>query len=256
MTTTDIARGDDWDEHWRKLGAESERNPGVLYRARLIGGLLEAGGPPERVLDIGAGVGDFLLHASRRWPQAELAGVDVSAEAARIASARVPGATCEVADLTAGAPTSDALHGWATHAVCSEVLEHLDEPVALLRNCQVMLAPGVRFVITVPAGPMTAFARHLGHRRHYTPELLREQVEEAGLVVERIDRAGWPFFNLYQAAAKARGDKLIADAGGETGEPSALARAGMAVFRALFHANLPRSPWGHQLVAVVTTPRS
>jgi len=246
---------DDWDRHWDELAPASELNPAVGYRARLLTRLLNADGAPSRVLDIGVGSGDFLAHAAALWPQTELAGVDVSASGVRLAGRRVPRARLTVADLTAASKRPSHLDRWATHAVCSEVLEHLDEPVALLRNASETLAPGALLVVTVPSGRMSAFDRHIGHRRHYTPELLRSQLSEAGYAVEDVLRAGFPFFNLYHAVVRARGEALIEDAGAEGATPSAAAKLAMAAFQGLFRLNLTRSPWGLQLVALARRPR-
>lgn len=246
---------DDWDGHWESLASASERNPAVAYRARLIARLIGDGGAPPKLLDIGVGSGDFLALAASRWRASELAGVDISESGVRIAAARVPAARVAVADLGSAGATPGELGGWATHAVCSEVLEHVAEPVAVLRNGTAMMAPGCRLVVTVPSGRMSAFDRHIGHLRHYTPELLSEQLAEAGLQVERVLRAGFPFFNLYRAVIRARGDDLIEDVGAGEGRPSAAARAGMTVFDGLFRLNLRSSPWGLQLVAVARWPR-
>ena len=77
--------------------------------------------------------------------------------------------TVRVRDLLRDPAPDAEWAGWATHAVCSEVLEHVDEPVVLLRNARSWLAPGCRLVVTVPGGPMSAFDRHIGHRRHFSP---------------------------------------------------------------------------------------
>jgi SAM-dependent methyltransferase len=250
-----VAEHDDWDRHWTELAAASERNPAVAYRARLLLRLLGGSTPPPRLLDIGVGSGDFLALAASTWPASELGGVDVSAAGVRMVAARVPSARVAVADLTADDAAPADLAGWATHAVCSEVLEHLDDPVALLRNSVPMLAPGARLVVTVPAGRMSAFDRHIGHRRHYTPELLGAHLREAGLEPERVLRAGFPFFNLYRAVIRARGEALIEDVGASRSEPSLAARAAMAAFDTLFRLNLTSSPWGLQLVALALAPR-
>jgi len=88
----------------------------------------------------------------------------------------------------------------ATHAIASEVLEHLDDPVTLLRNGMAYMAPGCRVIVTVPGGPISAFHRHIGHRRHYTPVLLRDLLTAAGFEVEVSTGIGFPFFNLYIGA--------------------------------------------------------
>ncbi len=240
---------DDWDGHWESFSEASERNPAVAYRARLLCKLLEEAGEPRRLLDVGVGSGDFLSLAAARWAGAELAGVDISAAGVEIAARRVPRARVEVEDLTVAGAPPDGLTGWATHAVCSEVLEHVDEPVALLSRAAAMMAPGCALIVTVPSGEMSAFDRHIGHRRHYTGELLRAQLEAGGYGVEEIIHSGFPFFNLYRRVIRARGDALIADVGSND-EPSAAAKAAMATFDGLFRLNLTRSRWGGQLAAI------
>ena len=42
--------------------------------------------------------------------------------------------------------------GWATDAVCSEVLEHVDSPVLFLQAARPWLADGSRLIVTVPGG--------------------------------------------------------------------------------------------------------
>jgi hypothetical protein len=98
---------------------------------------------------------------------------------------------------------------------------------------------------------MSAFDRHIGHRRHFTPRDLAEILAAAGLEVRWAAGAGFPFFNLYRALVIARGERLVADvsaAGAE--QPGAAARLAMAAFRPLFRLNRTRSRWGRQIVAV------
>jgi SAM-dependent methyltransferase len=143
--------------------------------------------------------------------------------------------------------------GWATHAVCSEVLEHIDDPLKALRNASECLAPGGRLVITVPGGPMSAFDRHIGHRGHFTPARLEALLLEAGLRVDTLHGAGFPFFNLYRLAVVARGQKLITDVE-ETQGLSFSARATMRLFGWLFRYNAVRTRRGWQLVATAVKP--
>ena len=123
-----------------RLPSAASRNPAQEYRRRLALQLLEEAGPPSRVLDIGSGQGDFLVAARRRWPDAELAGLEASENGVRETRGKVPAAAVHVCDLLAGDPPVAGLAGWATHAVCSEVLEHVDDPVALMRNATAYLA--------------------------------------------------------------------------------------------------------------------
>ena len=85
------------------------------------------------------------------------------------------------------------------------ILEHVDDPVAVLRHFRRHLAPGGRMFVTVPnaevlnrrlghlAGmlpDMQQLSDHdvlLGHKRYYTIESLRTDIHEAGYDVVRLE---------------------------------------------------------------------
>jgi SAM-dependent methyltransferase len=246
---------DDWDDHWDAYSEAAAGNPAQEYRRRLALGLLERGGRPVRLVDVGSGQGDFLAAAARRWPQAELLGLEVSERGISEAQTKVPRAAFLLRDLLAEGNGPDRFDHWATHALCSEVLEHVDRPDHLLRNARAYLAPGARLVVTVPGGRMSAFDQHIGHRRHYTPAELGALLSSAGFEVELVAGAGFPFFNLYRALVIARGKRLVDDvASSGDAAPSIAARAAMAAFRPLFRLTLPRSRWGRQIIGVARAP--
>jgi SAM-dependent methyltransferase len=245
---------DDWDRHWDELSAANTLNPAQHYRHRVALALTERCQTPQRLLDAGCGQGDLLLQASERWPEAELAGFDLSEQGVRTTARRVPVATAFQRDLLDGAHPAPELRGWASHAICSEVLEHVDDPVALVRGLREYLAPGCRLVVTVPGGRMSAFDRNIGHRQHFTPESVRAVLDGAGMRTVLAGRAGFPMFNLYRSMVIARGEKLVDDAVADGGRPSPALRAAMLAFGALFTLNLPRTPWGVQIVAVAYEP--
>jgi hypothetical protein len=167
----------------------------------------------------------------------------------------VPGATFDTHDLLAPGSPPPERTAWATHAVCSEVLEHVDHPPMLLTNARSYLAPGCRLVVTVPGGPMSAFDRHIGHRRHFTVASLRLLLTEAGFTVETVTGAGFPFFNLYRLAVIGRGERLVQDAErSSVGSPSWLSRLASGFFGLLLAVPQPRHRWGWQLVAVGRVP--
>jgi hypothetical protein len=98
---------------------------------------------------------------------------------------------------------------------------------------------------------MSAFDRHIGHRRHFTPDRLRQLLEDAGLEVAALYGAGFPFFNLYRLTVVARGRRLIDDASGEL---PLSARAAIWAFTQLFRLNAVETLRGWQLVAVASEP--
>jgi SAM-dependent methyltransferase len=243
---------DDWEEHWRDYAHAAAHNPAQEYRRRLVLDAIAEHPPVRRVLDIGAGTGDLAADVHRSFPTAQILGIDVSGSGLAAAREKVPEAVFLQRDLLEEQPETDAHRGWATHAACSEVLEHVSEPERLLRQASGYLSPGCKLVVTVPGGPMSAFDRYIGHRRHYTPDDVRRLLVDAGFVVERASGAGFPFFNLYRLVVIARGKRLAAEASNRT--PSVLARIVMAVFRVLFRLNLAGTPWGWQTVAVARLP--
>jgi SAM-dependent methyltransferase len=209
-----------------------------------------------RLLDIGSGNGELLSVAERRWSEAELLGLELSGAAVAAARQKVPGARFRECDLACAEPLGEREQAWATHAACSEVLEHVDDPVGVLRNARQWLAPGCRVVVTVPGGPMSAFDRHIGHRRHFSPADLGEVVSAAGLEVVLLAGAGFPFFNLYRMLVIGRGERLIVDAGSDASQTLSglLVRAAMGAFRPLLMISLPRSRFGWQTVGVAREP--
>lgn len=246
---------DGWDSHWGDLAIAAALNPAQAYRRRLVFGLLEREGPPACLIDVGSGEGSFLAEAVRRWPLAALVGLESSAVGVDLCRSKVPSAEVFHVDLLAGQdpPASHELRG--THAVCSEVLEHVDDPVLLLHNACAWLAPGCLLVVTVPGGPMSAYDRHIGHRRHFTSQELADVMRAAGLVPVAVMRAGFPFFNLYRLTVIARGERLVEDVASRNEGGSVAARVAMAAFRCVFPLNLQSSPWGWQIVGVARVPR-
>jgi SAM-dependent methyltransferase len=248
---------DDWDTHWTNYADTNAHNPAQSYRRHLImSALALAAAPaPVRLVELGCGHGDFARDVLRTHPNISFVGIDRAEAGIAIAKSKVPGATFEQADLTAAATLPDRYRGFATHAVCTEVLEHIDEPLTALRTARALFAPGCRLVVTVPAGPMSAFDRHIGHRRHFSAAELESLLQRAGLEVISSDGAGFPFFNLYRLAVVARGSALIRDAAGDHGLPLPLhARALIRTFSTLFRFNRDRGRHGWQLVALAREP--
>jgi len=257
MAETHDPENYDWHAHWRSYDKASTQNPGQQMRYQIAARwLVEAArGGGSRFLDIGSGQGDMMQMAMPLLPGAELLGVELSASGVEASRRKAPGATFIAADLFEPPAALQPYNDWASHAVCCEVLEHVDDPAAFLSRAQAYLKPGARLLVTVPGGPMSAFDRHIGHRQHFTRESIRAVLEQAGFVVSGVRMAGFPFFNLYRLTVIARGEKLAVDVrAGGTGISSRLAEAVMAAFRFLFRFNVSDSTLGWQVVAEAQKP--
>jgi SAM-dependent methyltransferase len=259
MAETNYPEDYDWHAHWRSYDKASTQNPGQQMRYGIAARwLVEAArGGGLRFLDIGSGQGDLMQKVTPLLPGGEFLGVELSESGVDISRQKTPGATFIAADLFRPPVTLEPFKDWASHAVCCEVLEHVDDPAAFLSRAQAYLKPGARLLVTVPGGPMSAFDRYIGHRQHFTRESIRAVLKEAGFVVNEVRMAGFPFFNLYRLTVLARGEKLARDVqAGESGTASKMAEAVMAAFRFLFRFNVSDSAFGWQVVAVAQKPSS
>jgi|SRR5579884_3196420 len=238
---------DNWDRHWMDFAETPDYSPAVSYRRRLIKRLLgiEPDEDRNRLVELGCGSGQFAQEFCPDFPGVRFLGLDVSQAGVDQARRKVPAARFEVCDLLE--PIADeSLHGFqATDAICSEVLEHVDRPDRILANAAAVMAPGCRLLVTVPGGPMTAFDKHIGHRRHYRPSELADLLRTAGYDVEATMGVGFPFHNLYRFSLLVSGSSVVKVA---SAPPSQAVRAAYRVFDTLSHFNLDR--WGWQTVGI------
>lgn len=243
-----------WDEHWGEYDAAAQKNPAQQMRHEFIVNLLNKrclNSTSMHLLDIGSGQGDMLAKIRKKFPDAKLAGFELSMSGVEISKKKVPSAALVVADLFHPNPDMEPFHSWATHATCCEVLEHLDDPIGFLKASARYLSKGAEMVITVPSGPMSLFDKHIGHRQHFTKDSLSQVIKSSGFEVSRVYRVGFPFFNLYRLTVIARGANLIEDVRtGSNGSPGKFALSVMAAYRLLFRFNLKDSPWGWQLAVL------
>ncbi len=162
-------------------------------RRHIIAGFVERacrdlGKVRPRILDVGCGTGANLQMLSR-FGVAE--GVDVSVAALDFCRAR------GLAEVKQGAaeslPYEDAAFDLVTGL---DVVEHLDDDIAGLKEMRRVLRPGGRAVLFVPAfmflwGVQDDISHH---RRRYTLPELKRKLREAGLTVERATYANLTFF--------------------------------------------------------------
>ncbi|MHC4686720.1 MAG: glycosyltransferase [Planctomycetota bacterium] len=123
----------------------------------------------HKVLDIGCGTGDLLLLLQDISPEWTLGGVDISSVALQMAKDR--GFTGELRQSLFG-------DQWHT-IVLSQVLEHLDDDVAMLEAAAARLSNEGRLIVTVPANGRIPSSNH---KREYTEEALNALLTPFGHV--------------------------------------------------------------------------
>jgi SAM-dependent methyltransferase len=107
------------------------------------------------------------------------------------------------------------------------ILEHVDDPVAILKHFRRFLAPGGRMFLTVPnaevlnrklghlAGllpDMQLLSEHdllLGHKRYYTVESLQQDIRQAGYEVRRLEGIYLKPFTTSQMMSLKLDEKVI-----------------------------------------------
>ena len=161
-------------------------------RERLLVDLLLSGRPGRSILNAGAGQGSLSMRLEALGY--EVTSVDASPTAVAVLRDRVAGeAVC--ADVT----TLPFREAQFDAAVLGEVLEHVENDEAALREVARVVRAGGVVAISVPANPKL-YGRSdewAGHLRRYTRGDLLRACDAAGLPVERCLAWGFPVSRLY-----------------------------------------------------------
>ena len=225
-------------------------------RRRIFLRLLEREFPPAarpiELLDFGCGTGAFLEHLERFGA---VSAVDSDASAVAFCHQR---GRDEVALVPPGAPLPFADDAFDL-VTTLDVIEHIDDDVAALRELRRVLRPGGRLLVAVPAfmflwGKQDEVSHH---RRRYTAATLGAALAGAGFAVDRTS-----YFNtlLFPPVAAVRlGRRLLRRPGDAQSDfelgPDALNRALGAVFGAEAELVARRDlPFGVSLLALATKP--
>lgn len=195
-------------EQTTKLNTLLRNESDVAYkrRVRTMLSYLELE-PGQTVLDCGCGMGFYLLVLSELFPACRLSGVDYEQKALSHAQNYLAGRGIallrgDIQHLSFAAESFDRV-------LMSEVLEHLKDDEAALREVWRVLKPGGILALTVPHrrypywyDPLNRLAEGLwgrpirrgpfagiwaNHERLYEPRQVREVVERAGFAVERLE---------------------------------------------------------------------
>jgi SAM-dependent methyltransferase len=158
----------------------------------------------RNVLDLGCATGEVGLGLKARIPGVRVVGVEIDAAMAAVAAGRLERVV--QADLGDPVAVRASLAGEAFDAVVAgDILEHLTDPWAVLRTIVPRLADGATVVASLPNGgfwntwwnvlvrkrwPYRSRGMHdATHLRFFARRNLAPLFAQAGLTIERIDRA-------------------------------------------------------------------
>ncbi len=167
------------------------------------------------VVDVGCGDGGAVLFCAQRG--AEVVAVDIDANviadiAARLVNSSARAHATHVSDSDP-LPLAD---GIATRVICSEVLEHVDDPSRVLSELVRIGKPGAIYLLTVPDPLHEAMQKHVApdsyfekpnHIRIIEREQFAEMVRQAGLIVQEQTYYGF-YWGMWWALFWACGVEL------------------------------------------------
>ncbi|HSB15153.1 MAG TPA: glycosyltransferase [Bryobacteraceae bacterium] len=153
----------------------------------------------RRVLEIGAGIGNLTRRLAPR--RERYIATDIDEEHLARLRTRLqhrPNLEIRRCDLQASQDFA-SIQETVDTVVCLNVLEHIEDDLAGLRNIHAALMPGGRAIILVPHGQEIygTLDKALGHFRRYRHDELRVRMEQSGFQVEQIldfnraSRPGW-----------------------------------------------------------------
>ena len=172
-----------WSPELEALHEDASRDHFIDVETRwiLLRGIRPALRPGAVVVDVGCSSGYLLADLRSAHPEVAAFGADLVPEGLRRAHETAPDAPLLLADCLA-LPFED---GRVEAVVSANVLEHVREDEAALREIRRVLRPGGLAAVVVPAarGLYDAYDAHLGHERRYARGELAGKARRAGFEV-------------------------------------------------------------------------
>ncbi len=205
-----------YDKHWDYRKGMLDIGPRFHMRTRHM--LRFFPPSPKRILDIGCGDGYFLQLLASKGYRAD--GLDGSEKAIQLCRERMGEAmgefTCCFIEEFHPPEPYDLL-------TCGEVLEHIEDDRAFLREMNRIAAPDATLVLTVPfdVSLWSKADEDAGHFRHYTKSDLFEKIREAGFEPERHVVWGYPLTRYLIARIRRAQTRMIEQSRSKPNSPGA-----------------------------------
>ena len=143
----------------------------------------------DEVLEIGAGIGNLTGRLMARRMLYVAAEQDpLHLHALRNRFLRTPNVTVQKIDPDAAADFAGLEECFDT-VLCLNIMEHLEDPRAVLDRLTAILKPGGTLVMLVPnvSGLFGTLDRSLGHKRRYSSSSARQLLESGGFTVSHVE---------------------------------------------------------------------
>ena len=243
-----------------QFGSWEIGGPRHHYREGLIIKTVKQVLPSGKILDVGCGTGSLVLKLAREGYQ--VVGVDISESCIKITKNRVKeeGLTKSVT-VSIGSATKINLPDKSVDCVIAgEVLEHLKDDTAAVREFSRVLKTGGVCIITVPADPSqwNVWDDMACHVRRYTRELLEGLFNSQNFRFESIRYWGFPVMRIYHRLLCVPWAKMTVKRQGLDGENlDIITKIGLSGMTTVILGNIfriddlfARFPWGIGIVFV------
>jgi 2-polyprenyl-3-methyl-5-hydroxy-6-metoxy-1,4-benzoquinol methylase len=143
-----------WERYWLARTDDQLHPQDKVYR-RMFDNVMNLVDNPQRVIDLGCGIGIFSINLARRYPQVRITAMDLSFAQLRLADQlarrynvrdRINFMNGNVESIPLAPSDADR----PDHIVMTEVLEHLLQPDHALKAISRLSSPETRIILSVP----------------------------------------------------------------------------------------------------------
>ncbi|MBI4641880.1 MAG: class I SAM-dependent methyltransferase [Candidatus Tectomicrobia bacterium] len=167
-----------------------EYSPAPRHRRRIIRRLLQTL-RFDSLIDVGCGSGALLSELSLDNHDIKLAGIDISPYVIEQNRERFKKIQFYQMDIEKEHP-----YERFDVVVCSEVLEHTDDPGKVIANLKSLA--NRYLIMTVPSGKVYPLDKGFGHIRHFNGRYLKREIERDSFRISDLFLWGFPFHSLYK----------------------------------------------------------
>ncbi|MEO8581963.1 MAG: class I SAM-dependent methyltransferase [Patescibacteria group bacterium] len=168
----------------------TDSNFTYFYTLKYLKKVLEMFGLKKlEILDLGCGVGTIDFYLAKKGH--ELTGIDISQDAIDICNQVKKELEFLNATFVQGDVQKTHFKKKFDFVICSEVIEHVEDDVGLLKTIGNLLTDSGVLLLTTPSvnaplyrlGFLKSFERRVGHLRRYQMKKLIELIEQAGFEI-------------------------------------------------------------------------